>query len=329
MIKINNKEYPINQFQFECIECKSENSCDVYGKFILEPLEPGQGITIGNSLRRTLLAELFGYAITSVRIAGINHEFSTIPGVREDVLELLLNLKNIVFKTFTTQAQIGRLFFEGPGVVTASNFELPPEVELVDPRQYLATVCENAVLELEFKIEKGKGYKKLEKQKIDNMSIDFLPVEAIFMPVRKVNYFVEEISINDSQTKDCLILEIWTNGSLSPKEAISQAAEILINIYNPLCGSELHSEIKDITNNPEEKNVKQMPIEVLQLPARAYNCLKTAQIHSIADLLDCSQEDLLDLKNFGQKSVQEVTKALQKKLGINLPKLRILKNKKK
>jgi DNA-directed RNA polymerase subunit alpha len=307
------------QFEIECIESKINGPRDHYDKFLLEPLAKGQGITIGNALRRVLLSDLEGTSIVSVRIAGVNHEFSTISGIREDVLEILLNLKEITFKSENTDTLIGRLRVQGPAIVTAENFKLPSDVTLVDPKQYIATICGNNILEMEFRIEKGHGYRLVEK-KIDETSVDFLQVDSIFMPVKKVNYFVEEIRYKKDLVQEQLIIEVWTNGSITPKEAISQSATILTNLFIPLKTINFKSE--ESTEYQEESKINQILIEELQLSVRAYNCLKRAQIHSVADLLDYSQEDLLEIKNFGQKSAEEVIDALKKRLGINLPKER-------
>jgi len=287
------------QFEIECVESKNDTARDQYGKFILQPLDQGQGITVGNALRRVLLSDLEGSAIVAVRIAGINHEFSTIPGVREDVLEILLNLKEVVLKSYNKEPSIGRLRVQGPSIITASNFELPPDIEVIDTNQYIATICNNNILEMEFRIEAGKGYQIVEKF-MDDTSVDFLQVDAIFMPVKKVNYSVEEIRYDQSSLKDRLTLEIWTNGSISPQEAIGQSSTILTNLFSPL--KTIHFKSEEESFLPEGTRINQILIEELQLSVRAYNCLKRAQIHSVADLLDYSQEDLLEIKNFGQKS---------------------------
>jgi DNA-directed RNA polymerase subunit alpha len=311
-------------FDIECIESRLNDPRDYYGKFVIEPLDQGQGITVGNALRRVLLSDLEGSAITSVRISGVNHEFSTIPGIREDTLELLLNLKEIVVKYNGTDSTVGRLRVQGPTIVTAANFDLPVDVQVLDPNQYIATICSNNILEMEFKIANGKGYHIIEKM-TDELTQDFLHLDAVYMPVKKVNYLVEEIRYNQNLIKDRLTLEIWTNGSISPQEAIGQSAIILINLFSPLKTISFKSEDEQLL--PEGSRINQILIEELQLSVRAYNCLKRAQIHSVADLLDYSQEDLLEIKNFGQKSADEVIEALQKRLGINLPKEKNLKTK--
>ena len=311
------------QFQIECVESKNNKNQTQYSKFVLEPLERGQGTTVGNSLRRVLLSNLEGTAVTAIRIAGVNHEFATIKGVREDVLEIILNIKEVTLKSYTNQPQIGRLVATGPDTVTATQFELPSEVEVVDPNQYIATLAEGAKLEMEFRIEKGKGYKAVERGRDETSSLDFLQIDAVFMPVTKVNYSVEDARIDGSFAKDRLVLEIWTNGSLKPEEALSQAAGIVVDLFNPLKDLTLIDQPEEYPT--EEDPTSQIPIEELQLSVRAYNCLKRAQINSVADLLDYSQEDLLEIKNFGQKSAEEVIEALQKRLGITLPQERTAK----
>lgn len=312
----------MTHFHIECIESKIEGAREQYGHFILEPLQKGQGITVGNSLRRTILSDLVGTAIVAVRIAGINHEFSTITGVREDVLEILLNIKEVVLKSYTKEPQIGRIRVQGPAIVTAGLFDLPPEIEVIDPKQYIATICNNTIFEMEFRIEQGNGYRLVDKG-IDKKSIDFLQIDAVFMPARKFNYIVEEKRINSTLIEEKLSLEIWTNGSLSPQEAISQGANVLTNLFHPLTNINFQPANHNISK--DEQQINQVLIEELQLSVRAYNCLKRAQIHSISDLLDYSQEELLEIKNFGQKSAEEVIEALHERLGINLIKEKHLK----
>jgi DNA-directed RNA polymerase subunit alpha len=308
----------VAQFQIECVESKTQKNQSQYSKFVLEPLDRGQGTTVGNALRRVMLSNLEGAAVTAIRVAGVNHEFATIPGVREDVLEIMLNMKEIILKSYSDQTQIGRLLAIGPATVTAAQFDVPSEVEVIDPNQYVATLADGAKLEMEFRVERGAGYRAIERSKDDSSSLDFLQIDSVFMPVTKVNYGVEDIRPDGSAVKDRLTLEIWTNGSINPKEALSEASEIIADLFNPLRDlNELETSQADYQDeiNPES----QIPIEELQLSVRAYNCLKRAQINSVADLLDYSQEDLLEIKNFGQKSAEEVIEALQKRLGITLP----------
>jgi DNA-directed RNA polymerase subunit alpha len=314
----------MGQFQVECVESRYEKDQSQTSRFVIEPLERGQGTTLGNALRRVLLSNLEGSAITAVRIAGVSHEFATVPGVREDVLDILLNMKKVVLRSYSAQPQIGRLLVQGAATVTADNFDLPSEVELVDADQYIATLSPGAMLEMEFRIERGKGYRAVDRSRDDTSALDFLQIDAIFMPVRKVNYTVEDTRVGDVLERDRLVIEVSTNGSMTPQEALSLAANILVDLFNPL---------REITFEPTEKEddelvdpTNQIPIEELQLSVRAYNCLKRAQINSVADLLDYTQEDLLEIKNFGQKSAEEVVEALQQRLGITLPQEKSAKN---
>lgn len=305
-------------FKIDCLVNKTQKNQGQYGKFVLEPLERGQGITMGNSLRRVLLSNLEGAAVTAIRISGVNHEFAVVEGVREDVLEIMLNMKGVVFKSHTDTPQIGRLVATGPCTVTAAQFNLPSEIEVVEPSQYICTLSKGSKLEMEFKVEKGKGYRAVKKGKDENSSLDFLQIDSVFMPVSKVNFTVEEIRYEgDAADADRLILEIWTNGSIKPEEALSSASQILVDLFSPL------TDATTITGQPEEPEepedpTSQIPIEELNLSVRAYNCLKRAQINTVADLLEYSQDDLLEIKNFGQKSAEEVIEALHDRLGITL-----------
>ncbi|MBF2018107.1 MAG: DNA-directed RNA polymerase subunit alpha [Richelia sp. RM2_1_2] len=305
------------QFQIECVESNTEESRSHYSKFVLEPLERGQGTTVGNALRRVLLSNLEGTSVTAVRIAGVTHEFATVKGVREDVLEILMRMKELILKSHSSQPQIGRLLVNGPATVTAAHFDLPSEVEVIDQTQYIATLAEGGRLEMEFRIERGKGYRTVERGREEATSLDFLQIDSIFMPVRKVNYSVEETRGENGFPKDRLLLEVWTNGSIAPQEALSSAAGILVELFNPLKNIEINPE--DTVSEIDQDPTAQIPIEELQLSVRAYNCLKRAQVNSVADLLDYTQEDLLEIKNFGQKSAEEVVEALQRRLGITLP----------
>jgi DNA-directed RNA polymerase subunit alpha len=312
----------VAQFHIECVEQTTDKDRSQFGKFVIEPLARGQGTTVGNALRRVLLSNLEGTAITGVRIAKVNHEFATVPGVREDVLEILLNMKEVVLNSHSHQPQIGRVRIEGPATLTASKFDVPAEVDIVDPSQYIATLSPGAVLEMEFRIERGTGYRTVEKSREDGGAIDFLQIDAVFMPVRKVNYTIEDAGLGTGTELDRLIIEIWTDGSYSPQEAMSQAAITLVNLFEPLKDLSL---VEKPESQVDVDPTSQIPIEELQLSVRAYNCLKRAQINSVADLLEYTQEDLLEIKNFGQKSAEEVIEALQKRLGITLPQEKVAK----
>ncbi len=303
-------------FQVECIETTIEKDQSQYSKFVIEPLGRGQGTTVGNALRRVLLSNLGGAAMTAVRISGVSHEFATIPGVREDVLDILLNVKQIVLRSHSAQPQIGRLHVQGPAMVTAGHIDFNPDVEVINPNQYIATIAAGSTLEMEFRVEQGEGYRTFERSQEDATAVDFLQIDAVFMPVRKVNYTVEATRSPENLEQDRLQIEIWSNGSITPQEALSQAASMLVDLFNPLREINFDSPGEEETI---ERPENQVPIEELQLSVRAYNCLKRAQINSVADLLDYSQEDLLEIKNFGQKSAEEVVEALQQHLGITLP----------
>ncbi|MEN9231332.1 MAG: DNA-directed RNA polymerase subunit alpha [Thermostichus sp. DG02_5_bins_236] len=304
-------------YQTECVESHQDAAGVHYGKFALGPLERGQGITVGNALRRVLLSNLEGAAVTAVRIAGVSHEFSTVPGVREDVMEILLNMKDLVLRSTAPENQMGRLVAQGPGAVTAEKLQLPSEVEVINPRHHIATLSEGAFLEMEFMISRGHGYRAVDYSDSQAMAIDFLQIDSIFMPVRKVNYSVEAARVGESLEKDRLTLEIWTNGSLTPQEALSQASRILVELFLPLQEVSFDAPIAPQQTEDNQKN--QIPIEELQLSVRAYNCLKRAQINTVADLLVYTEEDLLEIKNFGQKSAEEVVEALKLRLGLTLP----------
>nr|YP_010337919.1 RNA polymerase alpha subunit [Timspurckia oligopyrenoides]UNJ17504.1 RNA polymerase alpha subunit [Timspurckia oligopyrenoides] len=307
----------MTHFEIECLESEIVEPRNLYGKFQIDNLRKGQGLTVGNALRRTLLSDITGTSIVAVRIAGLNHEFSIIPGIREDVLYELLNLKEVVFRSYDDKPGLGRIKIQGPAIITAGLLELPATIELVDPRQYIATISSNTLFEMDFHIESGCGYRLMEK-KSNKYPVDFLQVDAVFMPVNKVSFAVEEITKDNIATIDRLVLEIWTNGSLTPQEALSRGAEVLTNLFNPL--RNINVKATEVPIKQDEKKINQVLIEELQLSVRAYNCLKRAKIHSIADLLNYSQEELLEIKNFGQKSAEEVIEALERRLGISLAK---------
>jgi len=302
-------------YEVKVIDSKVYEPRNCYSKYAIECLEQGQGITVGNSLRRVMLSDLEGIAITAVRITDANHEFSTISGVREDAIEILLNLKEIVFKGDLDGTQIGRLKVQGPGTATAEQFELPPNIQLVDPQQYIATISDNVILEIEIHLEKGFGYRIVEKRS-NIASVKLLPLDAIFMPVKKMTYEVEQVYSKSNAVTDRLILEVWTNGSITPQDAVSSSAQKLVDLFTPLCG--LNFNVLKPSSNKKDLQASQILIEELHLSVRAYNCLKRAQIHSVADLLHYSKEDLLEIKNFGQKSAQEVIDALEVGLNISL-----------
>jgi len=308
-------------FQVQCLETKITRPTELYSKYSIGPFIKGQSTTVGNAVRRVLLSNLHGIAITGVRITGIDHEFSTITNVKEDVVDILLNLKQLIFEGAIAEPTLARLRVNDTGVVTARDIELPDTITLVDPRQYIATVTGRTNLEMELLITRGQNY--MASGNVGSViPTNFLAVDAVFMPVTKVNFFVETSRKNSSAELESLILEIWTNGSIKPSAALSASAEILENTFKLL----------KITDPPEEPNPsvqvavqedKEGPLETifieeLELSVRAYNCLKRANVHTLSDLLQYSAEDLLEFKNFGQKSADEVCENLKKRFNMDL-----------
>lgn len=306
--------------QISCLESKKLELNALFSRFAIGPLKKGQGLTLGNSLRRVLLSDLSGIAISSVRIIDVNHEFSTIPDVKEDVIDILLNLKQIVLKGNVSEPVLARLKYCGPGIITAKAISLPKGIELVEPNQYIGHVTTNRVIEMELLIKSGQGY--FIRNVNDPIPDKFLAIDAMYMPVTKVNFFIETSNINLSFDKESLILEVYTNGSLTPNEAVSLAADLLQRIFNSLKLTDSSS----LPPNKAEEKLKitkdnyfdNVMIEELELSVRAFNCLKRANIHTLADLLAYSREDLLEFKNFGQKSADEVYVNVKRKFGKEL-----------
>jgi DNA-directed RNA polymerase subunit alpha len=310
-------------FQVQCLQSKVQTSTDHYSKYSIGPFIKGQSTTVGNTLRRVLLSNLQGLAIIGVRITGINHEFSTVPNVKEDVIDILLNLKQIILSGTITEPTLARLLVKNAGIVTASDIKLPSNITLVDPRQYIATLNTNGNLEMEFLIARGQNY--LSNSVVDSVvPAGFLGVDAIFMPVKKVNFFVETSRSTSSSELESLIFEIWTNGSITPAEALSSSAEILENTFRLLKIAETSTTVVVSNEIPVQEesgeHLDTVFIEELELSVRAYNCLKRANVHTLADLLQYSASDLLEFKNFGQKSADEVCDSLQKRFDMNLRK---------
>ena len=310
----------INNISIKCLKSDKIESGACHGQFLINSLRSGQGITIGNQLRRVLLNDLGGVAITAIRIAGVSHEFSTIPGVREDILEILLNLKGVVLSSNTESPQFGRLKIQGPIVVTADLIQLPSNLELVNPNHYLMTISTANVIEIEFKFEYGVGY-KLTSQTFLEEDENYLQLDSVFMPVQKVDFKIENVYDNENNITERLFLDIWTNGSISPNEALKSAAQVTIDLFSLLIKEKQVTEIDKL--KPEIQSISIEPytniaIEELQLSVRAYNCLKKAQINTVGDLLQYSPEKLQELKNFGRKSSIEVFSTLKNKLGIIL-----------
>ena len=301
----------------------TNKTTEFYSKYSIGPFLKGQSTTVGNAVRRVLLSNLQGLAITGVYITGIDHEFSTIPYVKEDVVDILLNLKQIVLKGNITEPTLARLSLTEAGMIVASDIELPNTISLVDPRQYIASLTSKGNLEMEFLIARGQNYFTSGKLEY-TIPKRFLHVDAVFMPVTKVNFFVETSRNSSSFELETLILEIWTNGSLMPDEALSSSAEILENTFGLLkITNTLSKSVVRIETPVQEKQSEHLEtifIEELELSVRAYNCLKRANIHTLSDLLQYSKSDLLEFKNFGQKSADEVCESLKTRFELDLQK---------
>nr|YP_010134277.1 alpha subunit of RNA polymerase [Navicula veneta]QWM93767.1 alpha subunit of RNA polymerase [Navicula veneta] len=310
----------MNNISIKCLKSEKIQSGICHGQFLINSLRPGQGITIGNQLRRVLLGDLGGVAISAVRIAGVTHEFSTIPGVREDILEILLNLKGIVFKSQIQDIQFGRLKIQGPNVVTANLIQLPPNLEIVNPNHYIATISTSNILEIEFKFEYGIGY-KLASQTFSDEADNYLQLDTIFMPVQKVDFKIENVYDATNNITEQVVLDIWTNGSISPNDALESGVQIIIDLFTLLINNKDTNDNNQLERQTRSVSIEpytNIAIEELQLSVRAYNCLKKAQINTVGDLLEYSPEKLQELKNFGRKSADEVFSTLKNKLGIIL-----------
>jgi DNA-directed RNA polymerase subunit alpha len=306
--------------QIQCLQSKTQEVNTLFSRFVIGPLKKGQGLTVGNALRRVLLSDLQGLAIAGVRIADVNHEFSMIPDVKEDVIDILLNLKQIVLKGNIAESSLSRLAYHGPGIITAKDIELPSEITLIEPNQYIASVNTSKTVEMEFLLKSGEGYTMSNSS--NQVPEGFLAIDAVYMPVKKVNFFIETSTNNSATNLESLILEVYTNGSITPTEAVSAASEILQTIFGSLTLTNLPIQskiiVEDELKQEKDDELDNIMIEELELSVRAFNCLKRANIHTLPDLLKYSQEDLLEFKNFGQKSADEVCVNLEKKFGKTL-----------
>jgi DNA-directed RNA polymerase subunit alpha len=309
----------VHQYQIDRVEHQIADDRSQTGVFVIGPLDRGQAVTLGNALRRVLMGGMEGSAITAVRIAGVNHEYATIPGVREDVLDILLNCKEVVVNSRNRDLEIGRLIINGPATVTAADLQFSSQVQIIDFDRPIATVAEGHSLELEVHVERGVGYRPVDRHHEDTNAIDLLQIDAVFMPVRRVNYTVDETAVGEGgSARERLRLEIVTSGSITPDDAMAQAANQLIQLFQPLASMTM---VEEPGLEPEPSAESQIPLEELNLSVRAYNCLKRAQVNSVSDLMGFSYEDLLEIKNFGSKSADEVIEALER-IGISLPQSR-------
>nr|YP_002049214.1 DNA-directed RNA polymerase alpha subunit [Paulinella chromatophora]ACB43004.1 DNA-directed RNA polymerase alpha subunit [Paulinella chromatophora] len=303
------------QYQVDRIEHNTADNRSQTGVFLIGPLDRGHAITLGNSLRRVLMGSLEGSAITAVRIAGVSHEYATIPGVREDVLDILLNCKQVSISSRNQELEIGRLVVSGPANVTAADFQFSSQVQVVYGSSPIVTIAEGHSIEMEVHVERGVGYRPVNRHNEDTSAIDLLQIDAVFMPVRRVNYTIDETAVGEGgSARERLRLEIETNGSITPEDAMAEAANQLISMFQPLANLTM---VEEPIPEPEPPTEAQIPLEELNLSVRAYNCLKRAQVNSVSDLMGFSYEDLLEIKNFGSKSADEVIEALER-IGLSL-----------
>ena len=297
-----------------------EETTGQYGKFVIEPLERGYGTTLGNSLRRVLLSSLPGFAVTSVKIEGVLHEFSTVPGVVEDVSEIILNVKELLVKLYGDGPKVARIEVREAKEVTGADIEVSSDVEILNPEHHIATVGEGGSLVMELTLDRGRGYVLAEKNKNPENIIGVIPVDSIFTPVQKVNYVVGHTRVGQITDYDKLELELWTDGSINPVEALSLSAKILtehLMLFVNL--SETVSEAEIMVEKEEESKDKilEMNIEELDLSVRSYNCLKRAGINTVEELTKKTEEDMMKVRNLGRKSLEEVQQKLEA-LGLSL-----------
>jgi DNA-directed RNA polymerase subunit alpha len=297
------------------IECVDKDSEKHYGKFVIEPLERGYGTTLGNSLRRVLLSSLPGAAVTSIKMDGVLHEFSTIPGVLEDTTELILNIKQMVLRYDGTERKIIRLEQTGPMEVKAGDIVPDGEIEVLNPNLHIATLDADGKLAIEMTVERGRGYVSADQQPNKNDDIvGLLPIDSIYTPVTRVNYTVDNARVGKRTDYDSLTLEIWTNGSISPEESVSLSAQILIEYLKLFTEiDDTYAEVEILVEKEEEKKDKvlEMSIEELELSVRASNGLKRANINSVGDLIEKTREEMSKIRNLGQKSLEEIEKKLK------------------
>ena len=295
-----------------------------YGKFVVEPLERGFGTTLGNSLRRVLLSSLPGVAVTSIKIDGVVHEFSTIEGVKEDVTEIVLNVKGITAKLYSDTPKTVRIEASGEGEVTAGSIQQDAEIEVLNPDWHIATLADGAKLIMELVFDKGRGYVPAErnKQAAEQASLNALPVDSIYTPVLKVNYTVENTRVGQITDYDKLTLEVWTDGTISAKEAVSLAARIMtehLNLFVTLSQEAMDAEIMVERDDKGKEKALEMTIEELDLSVRSFNCLKRAGINTVEDLINKSEDEMMKVRNLGRKSLEEVMAKLDS-LGFTLTK---------
>ena len=301
------------EFEKPNIECLEVDDANNYAKFVCEPLERGYGVTIGNSLRRILLSSLPGCAITGVKIDGVLHEFSTIPNVVEDVPEIIINLKGVRLKFDKNEEKTLRIDFKGEGEVTAADIQTDGTVEILNPDLHIATIAEGGHLKMEMTADMGRGYNSSEKNKKPDQDVSMLPIDSIYTPVKKVNYQVENTRVGQMVDFDKLIIEVWTDGSLKPFEALSLAAKVMtghLELFIDLSDTAKNTEVMIEKEESKKEKVLEMSIEELELSVRSFNCLKRAGIATVEDLTNKTGSDMMKVRNLGKKSLDEVTAKL-------------------
>lgn len=312
-------------FDFEKpkIEIAQISDDNRYGRFVVEPLERGYGITLGNSLRRIMLSSLPGAAVSHVKIDGVVHEFSSIPGVKEDVTEIVMNIKSLAIKNTseTSEPKVAYIEFEGEGVVTAADIQTDPDIEILNPDQVIATLSgADSRLYMELTITKGRGYVSSDKNKKEDLPIGVIPVDSIYTPVERVNLTVQNTRVGQITDFDKLTLDVYTNGTLAPDEAVSLAAKVLsehLNLFIDLSENAKTAEVMVEKEDNEKEKVLEMNIDELELSVRSYNCLKRAGINTVEELTNRTAEDMMKVRNLGRKSLEEVLAKL-KELGLQL-----------
>ncbi len=307
----------IEKPRITCLDTPEDQS---YGKFVVEPLERGYGMTLGNSLRRILLSSLPGYAATSIKIAGVQHEFYTLPGVKEDVTEIVLNVKRLIVKLHSQEPKTVYIDAVGPCEVTAADIKADGEVEVLNPELHICTLGENATFNMEITLSQGRGYVPADRNKTPQTAIGVIPVDSIYSPVTKVNYTVEPTRVGDRTDYDKLTLEVWTDSTITAKDGVSLAAKILSDLltgFTNLSDAVATSStvVEKVSDRPDAK--LSMTIDELDLSVRSFNCLKRANINTVADLIGKTGEDMMKVRNMGKKSLDEVQKKLEM-MGLSL-----------
>lgn len=335
-------ENPIQTMRWRCIESRMDSKRLLYGRFAISPFREGQANTVGIAMRRALLNEIEGAAVTYAIIKGVKHEYSAMIGIQESIHDIMINLKEVVFKSDSSEPQKAYISIAGPSKVTAQDIKGSSLIHVIDDTQYVATINEAISLDIELNIEKDRGYRIENSHKYRE---GLFPIDAVFMPIRNANYSVHSFGNekDEGKTKEILFLEIWTNGSITPEEALYEASRNLIDLFIPLINPGKEERIRETQTMQEDFEIPHSSIQIasmdmeqmtrniafkhifidqLELPARAYNCLKRVNVHTIADLLDYGENDLVKIKNFGKESVKQVLEALKKRFSVDLPKSR-------